>query len=93
MKRDLDVLFDLADRLAMLSHHAPACAACASPQVQVIDYFHTPALWKCRLCKHRFSFEPDQQKRLEAVSRENARLANETPLTDAQAEELAKRAT
>lgn len=57
---DVDELFILADRLAMLCHFAPKCVACGRDQVQVTDYFHTPALWRCRECKHRFSFEPEE---------------------------------
>jgi hypothetical protein len=41
----------------------------------------------------RYDAAADFQKRLEEVSRENARLANERPLTKEQAEELTKRAT
>lgn len=57
--RDIDELLKLSDRVAMLCHHAPRCPACNDVQVQVVDYTHTPALWKCRMCKHRFSFEPE----------------------------------
>lgn len=62
--RDEHELFVLADRLAMLCHHMPRCAACGDAQVQVVDYFHVPALWKCRVCKHRFSFEPGPERNI-----------------------------
>jgi hypothetical protein len=47
------------DRLDFLSRHPPRCAACDHEQIQLMDYFHSPAEWRCRICKHRFTFEPD----------------------------------
>jgi hypothetical protein len=37
--------------------------------------------------------DDEHLKRLEAVGRENARLANEAPITQEQAEEISKRST
>jgi hypothetical protein len=37
--------------------------------------------------------DDEHSKRVQAVNRENARLANEIPMTQAQAEEISKRST
>lgn len=33
------------------------CQACRSPQVQVVDWQRSPALWKCRDCGKAWSWE------------------------------------
>lgn len=33
------------------------CPKCNSQQIQVINYYKIPALWRCRDCKHFFEFD------------------------------------
>jgi len=47
------------NRRNFLSKSVPRCPACNDGQVQLIDLFPTPAGWKCRICKHKFSWEPE----------------------------------
>jgi hypothetical protein len=44
-------------RQNFLMAHAPRCEKCDTFQVQIIRT-EAPAVWKCRICKHRFGFEP-----------------------------------
>lgn len=49
-----------ADRREHLSRHAIPCPVCGSDQVQIIDQYSRPALWRCRKDRrHRFEHEPD----------------------------------
>lgn len=34
------------------------CPNCKSRQVQLVEYLHPPARWKCRSCKFKFVYEP-----------------------------------
>lgn len=49
----------LANRRETLSRLAPRCPACATEQVQLVDYFVAPSEWRCRKCRHRFIYEPN----------------------------------
>lgn len=45
-------------RNALFTHaQSLRCSACGTDQLQVVRW-DTPAQWKCRLCKHRFTSEP-----------------------------------
>lgn len=52
-----DALTDLITRREYICRNVPRCQACGDAQVQLMDQ-HEPATWRCRVCKHRFSFEP-----------------------------------
>jgi transposase-like protein len=41
----------------LLMRNSPLCPDCMSGQVQIKDK-RTPAEWRCRECKRRFTFEP-----------------------------------
>lgn len=45
-------------RQDLIYRNAPDCPACRADQVQAISYVVAPAIWRCRICKHRFEFEP-----------------------------------
>jgi ribosomal protein L37AE/L43A len=55
---DLAGIFAMSDRRRWLCRHAPKCPECGDPQVQLVDWFPIPAEWKCRKCKHKWTFEP-----------------------------------
>lgn len=47
-----------ADRRTWLCKHPPVgCPKCGADQIQLTDSFSVPAGWKCRECKHAFSYE------------------------------------
>lgn len=52
-------------RKVILLANTPTCPECGDltpdvNQVQLVDYVNTiPAKWKCRVCKHKFEFEPE----------------------------------
>lgn len=54
---DHEWLEKMVTRREWLCTHVPHCPACTDEQVQLIDH-HEPALWCCRICKHRFTYEP-----------------------------------
>lgn len=47
----------LAERQYFIYRHVPLCEKCRSEQVQIIK-IDPPAVWRCRMCKHRFQYEP-----------------------------------
>lgn len=47
----------LSNRRISLSKKVPKCPSCKDEQVQLVEYNVSPAQWKCRKCKHKFSFE------------------------------------
>jgi transposase-like protein len=43
--------------------HVPHCPKCREQmQIQIMDYHNKPAKWRCRMCKHRFEFEPPEAR-------------------------------
>lgn len=48
-----------AERRELLGKNAINCPKCDTNQVQLIDHFVSPAEWKCRHCKTKFNFEPE----------------------------------
>lgn len=54
--QDLPAIIDRQDHLC---RHPPRCPQCNTEQVQLVAFkMQPPALWRCHLCKHRFSHEP-----------------------------------
>ncbi len=47
-------------RRVMLCNAAPTCPKCPEKaQIQLVEWVNTkPAQWRCRTCKHAFTFEP-----------------------------------
>jgi transposase-like protein len=47
-------------RREWLCRNAPSCPACGeSKQIQLVEWIcRPPADWRCRTCKHKFSYEP-----------------------------------
>lgn len=45
-------------RQKFLYANTPKCERCGDEQVELVAKA-PPALWKCRDCKHKFSFEPE----------------------------------
>ena len=56
---DIDRALKWADRRDFLGNHIPVCPACDSRQVQLRDWVPVVAVWKCRVCKHKFNHEPE----------------------------------
>lgn len=56
--RITDALFAAADRLSFLCKHVPRCEKCGDEQVQLIEWNYPPAPWRCRICKHKWYYEP-----------------------------------
>lgn len=54
-REDLQSLINRRDYLCKFS---PKCHACSHEQVQLVRCDIVPSNWKCRMCKHRFLFEP-----------------------------------
>lgn len=52
---------DSVDRRMHLGRARKTCPKCGEVhQIQLTGYINTyPAEWKCRICKHRFSFESE----------------------------------
>ena len=48
---------NLITRKEYICRNVPKCFVCDSEQVQLLSQ-HEPALWRCRTCKHRFTYEP-----------------------------------
>lgn len=48
----------LSERREFLCRNAPYCPKCKTAQVQLREWFHVPAEWKCRHCKTEFTYEP-----------------------------------
>lgn len=58
IQNDIDGWLVLAlDRQDFLCRNVPRCAKCDHEQVQLI-WRGSPAHWRCRMCKHRFEYEP-----------------------------------
>lgn len=60
---------DITDRREMLSaeinKQKKCCPSCGTRQIQLIGYMDIiPAQWKCRRCKHKFEWEPDNDNRV-----------------------------
>jgi hypothetical protein len=57
---DMAQLLKIADRREHLCRNPPKCpvTTCCTDQVQITDWFSIPAEWKCRRCKHKFTYEP-----------------------------------
>jgi hypothetical protein len=53
-----DNLMRKADRRDFLCANVPKCTSCSTYQVQLMDADNQPALWRCRVCKHAFYYEP-----------------------------------
>jgi hypothetical protein len=47
------------NRFTILAKHMPHCPSCNNEQVQLIDQNPVPAWWRCRICTHPFTFEPE----------------------------------
>jgi hypothetical protein len=45
-------------RRETLSSNVPKCPNCNESQIQLTNIHTVPAQWCCRICKHRFEFEP-----------------------------------
>lgn len=58
MKMDFRSLLEDMNRRDALCRAAPHCQKCLDEQVQLVSSAETPAKWKCRICKHRFEYEP-----------------------------------
>ncbi len=55
-----DYILEAADRMDFLCRAAPRCPTCDTYQVQIIKT-EAPAVWRCRICKYRWGFEPPPQ--------------------------------
>lgn len=55
----LQSIIEISDRRLSLCKKAPKCIKCGSEQVQLTSYINCKATWKCRLCKHKFEYEPE----------------------------------
>ena len=55
---DMRLALALTARRERVKKHAPGCLRCRSNQVQLKIWQEVPAYWKCRMCKHRFVYEP-----------------------------------
>ena len=47
-----------AERREFLAKHGIRCPKCGTNQVQLMDHFVSPAEWRCRHCRHEFTYEP-----------------------------------
>jgi transcription elongation factor Elf1 len=45
-------------RRDFIYRNVPRCQKCNHEQVQIVDTAK-PARWRCRICKHRFEYEPE----------------------------------
>ncbi len=36
------------------AQHAIPCPKCGTDQVQLMQYFRDPLLWRCRYCRHKY---------------------------------------
>ena len=50
-----------ANRREWLCKHVPTCPVCKEKQVQLLRWFIDPAVWKCRICKYKWSYEPQPE--------------------------------
>lgn len=55
---ELQIILARLERSDFLCKNSPKCLACGHEQVQLVDRYSTPAQWKCRICRHRFGYEP-----------------------------------
>lgn len=53
-----DRVIENAKRREFLGKYMPRCPKCDDVQVQLTSYLDVAAQWKCRICKHRFEYEP-----------------------------------
>ncbi len=52
-------IFPLADRRELLCKYAPPCPQCGEyKQIQLLVWDETPAIWRCRYCYKKYTFEP-----------------------------------
>ncbi len=56
---DFEQMTFFANRREALSKKTKNCPECTKDQVQLLAYHSQPAQWKCRICKHRFNWEPE----------------------------------
>jgi len=57
---DIWDLEELIARKDFVCSQVPNCPNCQERmQIQVLNYSATPAQWKCRICKHKFEYEPE----------------------------------
>jgi rubredoxin len=49
---------DYAARRDYLVRRTPRCPRCEAAPCQMVNAHETPALWRCRLCRWVFRFEP-----------------------------------
>lgn len=52
-----------AKRREFLGKFMPLCPECRTEQVQLVAYIDVAAQWKCRICKHRFEYEPNEDNK------------------------------
>ena len=71
--QNFQAIFDNALKLAARREHlgrnAIPCPKCNTRQIQLVDHICMPAKWKCRECRHKFDFEPNEfgaQQRIKA---------------------------
>jgi peptidyl-tRNA hydrolase len=53
-----------ADRRAGLYKLHPTCPACGHKEVELMNMYVSPAEWSCRFCKHIFTSDRDDPRRL-----------------------------
>lgn len=47
-------------RRERLCADVPPCPKCWElRQIQLVDYYAIPARWRCRLCRHKFTYDRD----------------------------------
>lgn len=52
-----------ATRRGFLCKHVPPCPKCGEVhQIQLVEWIHGLAKWKCRTCKYAWLFEPSALK-------------------------------
>jgi tRNA(Ile2) C34 agmatinyltransferase TiaS len=60
----LDELEAIWTRREFINRNVPHCPRCREQmQIQIID-IGQPAQWRCRMCKHRFAYEPARDSSL-----------------------------
>lgn len=59
LKNAIEEAMAMQPRYHHLCSHVPKCPACGHEQVQLLMRHTPPAEWRCRICKHRFTYEPE----------------------------------
>lgn len=55
----IEAAHELAERREFLCKNPPSCPVCEErKQIQLVRWGALPADWKCRICTHKFMYEP-----------------------------------